>query len=656
MYGLMVERMDELTAKVALLERRVNREIASRKQSEAILNQKSLELYHLNLALKKSNQALDLRVQERTQALELAVKQSEQQSAINKKSNDRFKLAMLASTAGIWEKNITDDVWFFSDRLIKLIGFKKEQLIQYFEEFSFVHPEDKRLLSSKIIKHIKRREIFDVECRVLTANGRYKWFWVVGQAEWDRQGKVTRIAGSFSDINERVENAQMVQKMAHFDHLTQIPNRVLFTQHLDKLIDLAKEQSFIVAVLLIDLNDFKLINDTLGHIVGDRLLQFAARNLQKSIQADDFVARLGGDEFAIALMNIQDDENLASRCRNILKAFKTPLKYKSNNLQAKISIGIALYPEHGANRTELLSNADLAMYKAKDNKAKGSQFYFCEQQLIEQRAVNVRIGQDIYSAIKNREFYMKYQPFVDLVKGTHKMVESLVRWKHPTLGEMSPADFIPIAEQSGLIIELGELIIEMVVAEIPKLMKSNGLGRLSINISAGHFLSPSFLPVLIKHLENSPGAAEHLCIEITETVVLDNLDLARVVIDKLHRLGLLVSLDDFGTGYSSLSYLQRLSVDSIKLDRSFIADLDVSRDRRTITESIIRLAHSLNLYVVAEGVENTKQLDYLIDYRCDFIQGNYFYKPMSAQELLIVQKDSQYYQNWGDILNLEQCD
>jgi len=648
--------MDELTAKIALLERRVNREIASRKQSEAILNQKSSELYHLNFALKKSNQALDLRVQERTQALELAVKQSEKQSAINKKSNDRFKLAMLASTAGIWEKNIIDDEWFFSDRLIHLIGFKKEQLIQYFEEFSFVHPEDKRLLRSTIIKHIKRREVFDVECRVLISNGYYKWIWVVGQAEWDEQGKMTRIAGSFSDINERVENAQMVQRMAHFDHLTQIPNRVLFTQQLDQLIQLAREQHFVVAVLLIDLNDFKLINDTLGHIVGDRLLQYVASTLQNSIQSDDFAARLGGDEFAIALTNVQGDENLARRCCDILKGLEAPLKYKSNNLQAKISIGVAQYPEHGANRTELLSNADLAMYKAKDNKAKGSQFYFCEQQLIEQRAVNVRIGQDIYSAIKNREFYMKYQPFVDLTKGTHKMVESLVRWKHPTLGEMSPADFIPIAEQSGLIIELSELIIEMVVGEIPNLMKSRGLERLSINISAGHFLSPNFLPVLIKHLDRNPGAAAHLCIEITESVVLDNLDLARVVVDKLHRLGLVVSLDDFGTGYSSLSYLQLLSVDSIKLDRSFIADLDISRDRRTITESIIKLAHSLNLYVVAEGVENAKQLDYLIKYRCDFIQGNYFYQPMSAKELLIVQRDSQHYQKWGDILKFEQCD
>jgi len=648
--------MNELTEKIALLERRVNREIASRKQSEAILNQKSSELYHLNLALKKSNQALDLRVQERTQALELAVKQSEQQSAINKKSNDRFKLAMLASTAGIWEKNITDGEWFFSDRLIHLIGFEKEQLIQYFEEFSFVHPEDKRLLRSTIIKHIKRREVFDVECRVLIANGYYKWIWVVGQAEWDRQGKMTRIAGSFSDINERVENAQMVQKMAHFDHLTQIPNRVLFTEQLDQLIHLANEQNFVVAVLLIDLNDFKLINDTLGHIVGDRLLQYVASTLQKSIQADDLVARLGGDEFAIALTNIKDDENLARRCCDILKALEAPFKYKSNNLQAKISIGAAQYPKHGANRTELLSNADLAMYKAKDNKAKGSQFYFCEQQLIEQRAINVRIGKDIYSAIKNREFYMQYQPFVDLAKGTHKMVESLVRWKHPTLGEMSPADFIPIAEQTGLIIELGELIIEMVVGEIPSLMASRGLERLSINISAGHFLSPNFLPVLIKHLDKSPGAAAHLCIEITESVVLDNLDLARVVIDKLHRLGLVVSLDDFGTGYSSLSYLQLLSVDSIKLDRSFIADLDNSRDRRTITESIVQLAHSLNLYVVAEGVENARQLDYLIEYQCDFIQGNYFYKPMSAKDLLIVQRDSQHYQNWGGDLKLEQCD
>jgi len=645
--------MDEVAAKIAMLERRITREIESRKASEAILNRKNSELYHVNLALKKSNQALDLRVKERTFALEEAKKKAEQQSAINKKSNDRFRLAMLASTAGIWEKNVTDGSWFFSDRLLSLLGFNHGQLMQSIEDLSFVHPQDKRYLRTKVIKHLKRGHVLDVECRVQTASGYYKWFWIVGQAEWGDEGELTRIAGSFSDIDERVENAKMVQQMAHYDHLTKIANRELFTQQLDALIEQAKERDLILAVLLIDLNDFKLVNDTLGHVAGDNLLRYVADALSSSIQSDDLVSRLGGDEFAIVLNNIQETPDLVIRCRDIVKALETPLKYKSNNLYAKISMGVALFPDHGDSRGELLSNADLAMYEAKAKKSKGSQFYVCQQQLIDQRAVRVRIGQDIYSAIKNRDFYMMYQPFVELAKGSHKMVESLVRWNHPTLGQMSPADFIPIAEESGLIIELGELIIEMVLNEIPKLMQSKGLGRLSINISAAHFLSPNFLPVLIRNLDKNPGAAQHLCIEITEGVVLDNLDLARMVIDKLHLLGLVVSLDDFGTGYSSLSYLQLLSVDSIKLDRSFIADLDNSRDRRTITESIIKLAHSLNLYVVGEGVENSQQLDYLLEYECDYIQGNFFYQPMSAQELLAVQLDSQQYQQWSEENSLE---
>ena len=529
-----------------------------------------------------------------------------------------------------------------------LLGFDKAQLTKYFDDFSFVHPDDLRMLKSKVIQHIKYQQILDVECRVLTVSGCYKWFWIAGQAEWDTQGVFSRIDGSFSDIDERVERAITIQRMAHFDHLTEIPNRVLFNQQLDELISQSHLRNIPLAVLLIDLNDFKLINDTLGHAAGDKLLQYVARTLKKSLCSRDLVSRLGGDEFAIVLNNVVDKQHLQASCQKILKALETPIKYESNTLQAKISIGAALYPEHGRKRGELLSNADLAMYQAKKKKAKGSQFYLCEPELIKQRASRVRIGRDIYTAIKNHEFYMMYQPFVDLRNGSHNMVESLVRWDHATLGKMSPADFITIAEESGLIVELGDLIIEMVIADMPKFMHSGALDRLSINISAAHFLSPNFLRVLTENLNKCPGAAEHLCIEITEGVVLDNISLARIVIDKLHRLGLVVSLDDFGTGYSSLSYLQLLSVDSIKLDRSFIADLDNSKDRRTITESIIRLAHSLNLYVVAEGVENSNQLDYLLGYQCNYIQGNFFYQPMLAQQLSTVLQDSLFYESWTD--------
>lgn len=639
--------MNDSEVKIDILERRVAREINARKQSEAILSQKSLELYNANIALLESNQALDLRVRERTQALELSKKNAEQQLALNENANDRFTLAMLASSAGIWEKNLIDDSWYFSDRLIKLLGIDKTQLVECFDKFTFVHPEDLRHLKSTVIKHVKRGVVLDVECRILTSSGYYKWFWIVGQAKWNGKGELTRIAGSFSDIDQRVQNAKIIQKMAHYDHLTQIPNRVLFNQQLDAAIASAQAQHSQLAVLLIDLNDFKLVNDTFGHSVGDKLLQHVSQVLKRSIRAQDVVSRLGGDEFSIVLMNVADNDQLYSRCRNILKAIEKPMHEKSTTLKANISIGVALFPEHGDSRGELLSNADLAMYQAKKVKSNGSQFYLCEQILIDQLAIRSRIGKDIYTAIKKREFYMLYQPFVELAKGTHYMVESLVRWQHPTLGLISPIDFIPIAEESGLIIELGELIIEMVISKVPKLMQGNALGRLSINISAAHFLSPGFLRVLIENLEKYPGSAHHLCIEITESVVLDNLDLARTVIDKLHRLGLLVSLDDFGTGYSSLSYLQILSVDSLKLDRSFIADIDTCKDRRIITESIIKLAHSLELYVVAEGVENSKQMDYLLDYQCDYVQGNYFYEPMSEDQLLEVQRDSLHYEQWN---------
>ncbi len=638
--------MPDLTSQIALLNRRVQRERSARIKSEEILNQKSLELYQANIELQKVNKMLDDRVQERTQQLEQEKLKAEQQAAINKKAKERFQLAMLGSTSGIWEKNIAEDSWYFSEKLCEMLGYEHQQLEISFADLSLVHPAEKDRIKHALISHIRHREVFDVECRILTKPGVYKWFWLVGQAEWGSDKKIARIAGSISDIDDRKESAKLIQKMAHYDHLTQVPNRVLFNQELDKKVKQAQEQIKRLAVLLLDLNDFKLINDTLGHGAGDMLLKHVASKLRLTLGASDLIARLGGDEFAIVLWDIGSDQNLMARCQNLLASVKEPIKFKSNNMLAKISIGIATFPEHGGSRGDLLTNADLAMYQAKKSKVKGSQVYLCEKQLIERQEVRSRIAADIYTAIKNKEFYMRFQPFVELQTGKHNMVESLVRWKHSVMGEMSPADFIPIAEESGLIIELGELIIEMVIEMIQKLVNASCMKRLSINISAPHFLSPSFLTVLKTQLEHYPLTADYLCIEITESVLLDNVELARNVIKELHDMGLKVSLDDFGTGYSSLNYLQLLAVDFIKLDRSFIADIDTSKDRRIITESIIKLAHSLNLEVVAEGVENSNQLDYLLDYQCNYIQGNYFYSPMNIDQLMEVLEDSKYMQQW----------
>ncbi len=638
--------MLDIPVEIKLLNRRVAREKSARKQAEEILNQKSLQLYNANQALQRSNQALDQRVRERTLELEKAKIYAEQQAAVNKKTKERFQLAMLASTVGIWEKNIAENSWYFSAKLINFLGYATTELINQFETFSFIHPEDVNKLKKAVLGHIQHHQVFDVECRVLTKSGTYKWFWIVGQAEWGISGELIRIAGSLSDIDERIETAKLIHKMAHFDHLTQVPNRGLFNKELDKLLVTAKQQGSSLAVLLIDLNDFKSINDSLGHSAGDALLLHVAAQLKKNIHQHDLIARLGGDEFAIVLSHLNSHSELSSSCEKLIKGLKNPLKYNNSSLLAKISIGVALYPEHGLDRGELLSNADLAMYQAKKSKFKGSYFYICRSELIERQAMRCKIAKDIYTAIKNRQFYMLFQPFVELATGRLNMAESLVRWNHPVMGELSPVDFIPIAEESGLIVELGELIIEMVIPMVEQLIDAGALKRISINISAAHFLAPSFLVILKENLVKYPNAAQYLCIEITESVLIDNVELARSVIKKLHNLGLIVSLDDFGTGYSSLSYLQLLSVDSIKLDRTFIADLDLNDERRIITKAIIELAHSLNLSVVAEGVENSRQLDYLIEYQCNYIQGNYFYKPMAVEELVTVLADYQFIASW----------
>lgn len=286
--------MPDLTSQIALLNRRVQRERSARIKSEEILNQKSLELYQANIELQKVNKMLDDRVQERTQQLEQEKLKAEQQAAINKKAKERFQLAMLGSTSGIWEKNIDENSWYFSDKLCEMLGYECAQLEASFVDLSLIHPAEKDSIKNALISHIRHREVFDVECRILTKLGVYKWFWIVGQAEWGNDKKIARIAGSISDIDDRKESAKLIQKMAHYDHLTQVPNRVLFNQELDSKVKHAQEQIKRLAVLLLDLNDFKLINDTLGHGAGDMMLKHVASKLRLTLGANDLIARLGG--------------------------------------------------------------------------------------------------------------------------------------------------------------------------------------------------------------------------------------------------------------------------------------------------------------------------------------------------------------------------
>ena len=618
--------------------RRIDREKRARQQAEQILNEKSKELWNTNQKLQQINEQLDQMVKIRTSELEIAKTNAELESLAHKNAKERFQLAMRATSAGVWERNIDEDAWYFSERLIALFGYSREELLFGFKNLSFIHNEDKKPLLHVLKNHFRNGKAFDFECRVLTSEGRYKWFWIVGQAVWNDRGEVVRIAGSFSDIDERVENSKLVEKMAHYDHLTMVPNRVLYNQELDIALSLADNEQSHLAVILIDLNDFKQVNDTLGHCAGDHLLQHIANQFKLSIAESDIVARLGGDEFSIVLTNIANRQAVVTKCEQLLEIISRPFYYQKNLITPKISMGIALYPEFGMTRDELMVNADLAMYKAKGEKHMGSGFLFCEQEHINKNMERTELSSELCKAITQNEFFMHFQPIIDLSNGEVAFAEALIRWKHTHKGVLLPEKFISIAEDSGLITRLGKLSIELVAKQIDRMMAAKRLQKLTMNISPSHFLSQSFMEDLKEILSVYPKMSSFITIEITEVVFLLNMEVAQKTVIELHDMGITISLDDFGTGYSSFKYLQQLPIDVIKLDCSFIAELDIDPSHRNIASTIIELAHSLEIKVIAEGVETNSQLVFLQDHHCDFAQGSYFFKPLSVIDFLHMQR------------------
>lgn len=613
----------------------------ARKQAETVLNQKSLELYLANRELQLINESLDVLVKDRTSELEQAIRQAEQQASALHYSNERFKLAMRATSAGLWEWHIGSKQWYFTERLCQLLGYDENELITLFTDWSFIHGEELVLLEQTMAGHLQDKKTFDIECRVKVKDDHYRWFWIVGQAVWDQDGQPLRIAGSFSDIDERVQNARLVEQMAHYDHLTMIPNRMLLNQEMDAAIEHSKDKNEVFAVLVIDVNDFKLINDTMGHAAGDKLLQYISKQFDKKIKGGDILARIGGDEFAIVLREIKCRKNAEQICQSILESIATPFNHNGNRITPKISIGVSIFPRDGQTRSELMMHADLAMYIAKGEKSKGSFYLFCEPDMISQKQERIRLAKEISNAIYDNQFYMVFQPFIDLKTGKITSSEALIRWHHPLGKKIQPEYFIAIAETTGLIIEIGELTIDLVIQELDRLLKANTPVIISVNISPIQFLYHNFVDHIIAKLEKHPELTPYLEIEITEGVLINNIATAKKAMQALHKLGVRLSLDDFGTGYSSLNYLQQLPFDVIKIDQSFIADLAVSKQRRVITATIINLAHSLELKTIAEGVETQSQLDFLQQHQCDYAQGFYFHKPMDAKSFSALLLDKQ---------------
>ncbi len=455
----------------------------------------------------------------------------------------------------------------------------------------------------------------------------------------DENGEIDGYVGYIQDISKQKEiqllleaQTDQLKHQAHYDMLTSLPNRALFKDRLSQAIVTSKRNQEKFALLFIDLDQFKKINDSLGHNIGDEVLVEAAKRLSSTIREEDTLARLGGDEFTIILKDIQNPQNVPTVADKIIKVMKEALHIKSHNLYITASIGVSIYPNDATDDANLIKYADVAMYKAKDEGRNNYQFYSAD--MTTQAFEHVVMESSLQIAIKEEQFVVYFQPQFEV--STEKLVgmEALVRWKHPTLGLVPPAQFIPIAEETGLIIEIDRLVMKLAMAQFSSWYE-RGLhpGLLSLNLAMRQLNEDDFLDYLSNTMDDNNFQVEWLELEVTEGQVMQNPELSIQKLNKIHKHGIAIAIDDFGTGYSSLAYLKKLPLDKLKIDQSFVRDIPEDEDDMAITKAIIALGKSLNLTLIAEGVETQEQKDFLSSNGCELIQGYFYSPPVGAEDI-----------------------
>ena len=548
-----------------------------------------------------------------------------------RESEERYALAMMGVNDGLWDWNLRTGQVHFSSRWKQMLGLSEIEIGMHPEEwFSRVHPDDLETLRNAIAAHREGlTSHFDVEHRMMHTDREYRWMSARGCAVRDTSGLATRMAGSLSDITQRKQAEEQLVRDAMHDGLTGLPNRALFTDRLERSIARSSRQTdHRFAVLFLDLDRFKVINDSLGHGAGDQLLISFAERLQNCLRPSDTVARLGGDEFTVLLEDPREPDDAGAVADRILAALRKPFRLGAQEVYVSTSIGIAVSSSAYNRPQEVLRDADTALYRAK---AMGKSRYQIFDTEMHERAVKVlKIENDLRRAIERKEFELHYQPIMNIATRQVGGFEALIRWCHPERGLVSPADFIPIAEETGLIVPIGEWVIEEACRQTAAWHAQGWKVDMNINLSGKQF-SQADLPVIVQRvLRETRLEPRHVILEITESVAMDDPEKSIAALHRLKALGVQLNIDDFGTGYSSLAYLQRFPVDTMKIDRSFINRINEGTENAEIVKTIIALAHNLNMKVTAEGIETVQQLNQLEALNCENAQGYFLSKPMNA--------------------------
>jgi diguanylate cyclase (GGDEF)-like protein/PAS domain S-box-containing protein len=579
---------------------------------------------------------LEALIAERTSQISAAKQRLEQ-------SEQRYALAAGGANDGLWDWDVQSGRVFFSSRWKSILGLGDAWPGDTFNHWlALVHPHDRPPFEDIVKRHLDGRTAhLEIEHRLQRADGTYLWSLCRGLAVRDTAGKALRVAGSLTDISRRKETEDQLRRGAYYDRLTGLPNRSLMRECLERAAsDFRADPSRAYAVLFMDFDRFKLVNDSLGHHAGDQLLIAIAGRLasclQPSLAREHTLARLGGDEFVMLVRAVNNEQDALAAAQAIHDALSEPFTIRSQEVHASCSIGIAIANPASCTPEEILRDADTAMYHAKAAGRATSAVF--DSSMRERAMARLRLENDLRVAIAEEQIKVFYQPIVCLRTTRCLGVEALARWIHPDDGPISPDRFIPIAEESGLIGPLGELVLRNACNDLKSLQKSNPHWAdltVNVNLSAGQFSQRSLVDTVAAAVDASGIAPGTLALEVTETTVMDDFEAAAAAIHRLRAMDVNVFMDDFGTGYSSLSCLKSLPISGLKLDRSFVAQLGSDCATPAIIYAIVTLAGHLRLSVVAEGIETKDQLAAVMSLECDRAQGYLFGKPMPLKDLAI---------------------
>jgi len=552
-----------------------------------------------------------------------------------RESEERWKLALESTGDGVWDWHIAAGTEFFSPRLLQMCGYGGGDLDNRPEEFdNRTHPDDLDLLHKAREEHLAgRTPSYQSERRILCKDGSWKWVLSRGMViSRDEEGKPLRMIGTFTDISSRKQAEALIRKQAFYDTLTGLPNRRMLRDRLEQEIKKSKRDNEQLALLFLDLDHFKEVNDTLGHDRGDRLLVEAGRRIQSCVRASDTVARMGGDEFTVILADLPSSSHLEGILQKILRVLGEVFQLGTEQVFVSASIGITMYPTDATEIEDLLKNADQALYVAKG--AGRNRFSFFTPALQEAAQTRVRLASDMRTALVEQQFRVVYQPIVELATGAIHKAEALIRWHHPTRGLVSPAAFIPIAESSGLIVDIGDWVFQQAIQQVRTWRQSLTHDfQISVNKSPVQFHHDGTGRIAWDAQLKALGlSGDCIVVEITEGLLLDTSSSVAETLLEMRDAGIRVSLDDFGTGYSSLSYLQKFDIDFVKIDQSFVRHLIANSTDLALCKAIVVMAHALDMKVIAEGVETAQQRDLLAAAGCDYGQGYLYAQPMAASD------------------------